>query len=362
MCTEEEIDEWQLLKAKDLQTTAALNSCAADFSDRCKTIREDFRAAAATYLPTRGEVLVWSANKADESGGRFSVAEIYEAYSANVFGVPPTLTTGDLNAAADWVRSEIIKEPPLSRIAMGLATYQNAEWAHYFGANVAANLMAQARSMARPEPLTDKRPPTVVRNGELLDSEGNLIGIQNSVTGQWMPPVLALPRPGSATSSAVFRDEAATGGAIAGTATVNSTIKIAGELTGTPTRIPNRVDASQRRSLTRENESARILANHGFKVEQNPTVPGSKNPDYRINGEVFDNYAPVSNYARNIASNIEGKIISEQTRNVVVNLADSHVTPAALQEQLAKYPISGLEQVIIVDRSGKLTFIRMTGK
>src|SRR5205085_12301512 len=139
-----------LLKDKDLKTTAAFNSCANDFSDHCKTIRADFQAASYSYLPTRGEVLVWSANKANGSGGKFSIDEIYDAYNANVFGLQPIFTTGDLNDAADWVRSEIAKEPPLSRIAMGLATYQNAEWAQYFGANVAANLMAQARSMARP--------------------------------------------------------------------------------------------------------------------------------------------------------------------------------------------------------------------
>ncbi|MDR6856822.1 ESPR-type extended signal peptide-containing protein [Variovorax guangxiensis] len=224
------------------------------------------------------------------------------------------------------------------------------------------NLMAQARSMARPEPLTDKRPPTIVRNGELLDSEGNLIGIQNSVTGQWMPPVLALPRPGKATSSAVFRDEAATGGATAGSATANSTGKIAGELTGTPTRIRDTADASEIRSLTRENESARILANHGFKVEQNPTVPGPKKPDLRINGEIFDNYAPTSNYVRNIADAIRDKVNSRQADNVVVNLADTYVTPTALQEQLANYPIPGLKQVIIVDRFSELTIINITGK
>jgi hypothetical protein len=92
---------------------------------------------------------------------------------------------------------------------MGLATYQNAEWAQYFGANVAANLMAQARSMARPEPLVDKRPPTVVRNGELLDSNGQTIGRQNQGTGQWeyvarpTPPTpLGLPKP------VAFTDEA----------------------------------------------------------------------------------------------------------------------------------------------------------
>ncbi|PSL86388.1 hypothetical protein C7T35_02775, partial [Variovorax sp. WS11] len=222
MCSEAEVDEWQLLKDKDLKTTAAFNACAGDFSERCKTIRADFQAASHSYLPTRGEVLVWAVNKADESGGRFSVAEIYEAYSANVFGVPPTVTTGDLNAAADWVRSEIVKEPPLSRIAMGLATYQNAEWAQYFGANVAANLMAQARSMARPEPLMDKRPPTVISNGELRDSNGQTIGRQNWANGQWEYVAPAIPlRPVGTSASVVYKDPVTGLNAFSPTTSVN---------------------------------------------------------------------------------------------------------------------------------------------
>jgi hypothetical protein len=134
--------------------------------------------------------------------------------------------------------------------------------------------------------------------------------------------------------------------------------KVLGELTGTPTRIPAAADASEIRSLTRENQSAEILANGGFKVEQNPTVVGPKNPDYRINGEVFDNYAPASSSVRNIASNIEEKVIAGQTNNVVVNLADSSATPAALRAQLTNYPVSGLKQVIIIDKSGSFTIIK----
>jgi filamentous hemagglutinin len=142
----------------------------------------------------------------------------------------------------------------------------------------------------------------------------------------------------------------------------NSAGKSPGQLTGTPTRIPATADASEIRSLTRENQSAEILANNGFKVEQNPSVIGPKNPDYRINGDVFDNYAPASGNVRNIASNIEEKVIAGQTNNVVVNLSDSSATPIALREQLKNYPISGLEQVIIIDKSGNFTIVKLKGK
>ncbi len=45
--------------------------------------------------------------------------------------------------------------------------------------------------------------------------------------------------------------------------------------------------------LCRENESADTFAQHGYDVEQNPPPkPNGKEPDYKIEGEYFDNYAP----------------------------------------------------------------------
>ncbi|MGM4915063.1 hemagglutinin repeat-containing protein [Rhizobium sp. 768_B6_N1_8] len=133
---------------------------------------------------------------------------------------------------------------------------------------------------------------------------------------------------------------------------------VGGELTGTRTAIPPRSDAATRRSLIRENESAELLAQNGFKVEQNPVIAGPKEPDYRINGEIFDNYAPSTSNARNIASEIARKITNGQTERVVVNLADSSVSPAALEAQLTAYAIPGLKQAIIIDRSGGFKIIK----
>jgi hypothetical protein len=55
-----------------------------------------------------------------------------------------------------------------------------------------------------------------------------------------------------------------------------------------------------RQALERENDSARVLARQGYDVEQNPEVPGDKNPDYRIEGEIFDNVAQTTPRARNV--------------------------------------------------------------
>jgi len=127
---------------------------------------------------------------------------------------------------------------------------------------------------------------------------------------------------------------------------------------GPRTKINPLDDAATIRSLTRENQSAEILASKGYRVEQNPVVDGSKRPDYRINGDVYDNYAPDTSKVRNIWSTVNLKVQSGQAPNIVVNLADSSVATSALQTQFAKYPVSNLGQVIVIDKFGKITIIK----
>jgi RHS repeat-associated protein len=130
-----------------------------------------------------------------------------------------------------------------------------------------------------------------------------------------------------------------------------------GSLLGSPTVIPPGSDAATARALTLENQSAVILSENGYNVVQNPVVTGPKNPDYLINGEIFDNYAPSTGNIRNIASNVEAKVLSGQANNIVVTLIDSSATPAALKSQLTNYPISGLKTVIVVDQTGGVSVI-----
>jgi len=134
-----------------------------------------------------------------------------------------------------------------------------------------------------------------------------------------------------------------------------------GSLSGTPTQIPPLSDAVTTRSLTLENQSATVLADSGYDVVQNPDVSGPKNPDYLIDGEIFDNYAPSTGNVRNIASTISDKVSSGQASNIVVNLTDSSTTTAALEAQLTNYPVPGLKQVIVIDQSGAVIKLNIKG-
>jgi|GEM_PF-4649658 len=123
---------------------------------------------------------------------------------------------------------------------------------------------------------------------------------------------------------------------------------------GRPTTVSANEAPENQQALTRENESAQILARAGYNVEQNPTVAGIKNPDYMIEGKVFDNVAPTTGSPRNIASRIEEKVQSGQTDRVVVNLGDSSASADKIKQQLQEWPISGLQEVKVIDQQGNV--------
>ena len=120
---------------------------------------------------------------------------------------------------------------------------------------------------------------------------------------------------------------------------------------GTATKITDKMDDATKRSLMRENEAAETIAKNGYNIEQNPVVEGTtRNPDYIIEGEIFDCYSPAENTKiRNVASTIEEKVIQKgQTERVVLNLDDWKGDIDALVKQLNDYPIEGLKEVIVV--------------
>ncbi|MDR1264617.1 MAG: hypothetical protein LBK42_03370 [Propionibacteriaceae bacterium] len=126
--------------------------------------------------------------------------------------------------------------------------------------------------------------------------------------------------------------------------------------TGRPTKIPPKADSSTVRSLTRENESAQTLADAGFDIEQNPKVPGPKKPDYLLEGEIADCYAPSTDNLKNIASYIEGKAKGGQASRVVLNLDDTTVTAEQVAAELKIKERPGLVEVIAI-KAGQIVRI-----
>jgi hypothetical protein len=127
---------------------------------------------------------------------------------------------------------------------------------------------------------------------------------------------------------------------------------------GFVTRINPEDEVENQRALRRENESADILAKAGYRVVQNPTVAGTtRNPDYLVEGRVFDCYAPTNSKPRAIATTLEGKIKKGQAQRFILNLEDSAVEQQALREQFTQYPVPGLEEIIIIKQGQVVPFI-----
>lgn len=131
---------------------------------------------------------------------------------------------------------------------------------------------------------------------------------------------------------------------------------VGGRPSGLRTRINPREDESVRRSLERENECAELLADKGYRVHQNPTAQGvanarthtgdtgqpGKDPDYLVEGHVFDCYSPSEKRSvRNVWSGVSEKIEDGQTQRVVLNLRDWRGDLGALHKQFDDWPVNG---------------------
>jgi len=120
---------------------------------------------------------------------------------------------------------------------------------------------------------------------------------------------------------------------------------------GKTTRIRDNDDAETRRGLARENDAADILAKAGYDVDQNPDVPGTRNPDLRIEGRVFDVYSPdYGTSAKSIFAAVKLKAATGQATRVVINLANSRVRRPRLEREFRqrREEAPEIEEVLVI--------------
>ncbi|MBM2623453.1 hypothetical protein JIG36_48965 [Actinoplanes sp. LDG1-06] len=120
-----------------------------------------------------------------------------------------------------------------------------------------------------------------------------------------------------------------------------------------------------------ENSAAVILAAQGWRIKQNPTPDEieqarletgdhgdpNKNPDYLLEGKVFDCYSPTNpdKTPRGIWRYIQQEKIDElQTQRVVINLEDWRGDVSALRRQFADWPMEGLKEAKAITPDGEI--------
>jgi contact-dependent growth inhibition (CDI) system CdiA-like toxin len=103
------------------------------------------------------------------------------------------------------------------------------------------------------------------------------------------------------------------------------------------------------RALRRENESADTLVQNGYEVEQNPGLnPAGKRPDYKIEGQYADCYAPDSVNLETIRGAISYKVSAGQADRIVLNLEDCPRSMDEIRDVLQRKPIAGLREILVL--------------
>lgn len=122
-----------------------------------------------------------------------------------------------------------------------------------------------------------------------------------------------------------------------------------------PNRVPSGVpealegDARKLRGLQRQNEAASLLAKSGYEIQQSPPPRANgRRPDFVIEGDYFDCYAPTSDSPKNVRTGIRDKIKKQQADRIILDLNDSNLPPEALRDRLQRDPIHGLREIKIV--------------
>jgi Contact-dependent growth inhibition CdiA C-terminal domain len=113
--------------------------------------------------------------------------------------------------------------------------------------------------------------------------------------------------------------------------------------------------------LRLENTSADILANRGYLVEQNPIVLGLKNPDFSIEGQIFDQYSPRTSNPDSIRKNISrDKVKPGQARRIILNLDNPAMQGTVdldrLRSVFSRRPVDDLEEIIVIQNNQVIPF------
>lgn len=121
-----------------------------------------------------------------------------------------------------------------------------------------------------------------------------------------------------------------------------------GSLKGEPELPPKNASPDMVRSIERQNEASKKLAQAGFDVEQLANT-GRKggNPDLQINGDLADVFSPRTNSPISVLMTVTEKV-EKQASSVVVNLADSPLTFGEIEKALLSRPVEGLKKLYLM--------------
>ncbi|WP_225935870.1 VENN motif pre-toxin domain-containing protein [Pseudomonas fakonensis] len=217
------------------------------------------------------------------------------------------------------------------------------------GVGISATACQLYKALGGANPISGYEPTT---NERLLAGAGailNALGLVGAIRGGGLS--------GSAAESSI--DSGAKGAATSGK-NVNPTSALTdaeagvsglpkiGSLKGEPELPPKNASPEMVRSIDRQNEASKKMAQAGYDVEQLPnTGKNVANPDLRINGELADVYSPITSSPISVLKTVAGKV-KTQANNIVVSLADSPLTFGQIEKALSANPVDGLKKLYLM--------------
>ena len=140
---------------------------------------------------------------------------------------------------------------------------------------------------------------------------------------------------------------------------------------GVHEEIPTKGNTNSKRGMIKQEETANLLAKKGYDIElqpkitaqdiaKEPSLKSTKNPDFRIEGKIFDNLAikenPLSNpknLSINVWTSISNKVGKGQTTRIMLNLDESKLSLQNFKQLMIDNPIPNLNEIIVV-KNGKI--------
>ncbi|MEU4692466.1 hypothetical protein [Actinoplanes sp. NPDC023714] len=121
-------------------------------------------------------------------------------------------------------------------------------------------------------------------------------------------------------------------------------------------RTPAHPTAEDNRGLRRENESADLIAQHGYDIQQNPEgKTNGKHPDYKIEGIYFDCYAPTTDDLDQIRKTLSRKTRT-QAEHLILYMDDTPRSLADVADILRRKPIAKLEEILVIQDNEIIRF------
>jgi hypothetical protein len=116
---------------------------------------------------------------------------------------------------------------------------------------------------------------------------------------------------------------------------------------------PN-MDPTNAENLLKQERAGNYLAAGGYDVVHEPNVAGTlKNPDYLVEGKVFDCYAPATSDPDKIWWGVKDKVAAGQADRIVLSLEGNEGADlASLKSTFDNYPMKGLKELMVVTPEG----------